>query len=62
MRAIKVKYIAKLEYVNTNKANIKKVMDELRALGAVGKIVFKLCTRGCLLLCTFFNPERFGRS
>ena len=36
MRAIKVEYTVKPEYVNTNKANIRKVMDELRALGDVG--------------------------
>ena len=36
MRAIKVEYTVKPEYVETNKANIQKVMDELRALGNVG--------------------------
>ena len=36
MRAVKVEYTVKPEYVNTNKANIQKVMDELRALGDVG--------------------------
>ena len=36
MRAIKVEYTVKPEYVATNKANIQKVMDELRALGDVG--------------------------
>ena len=36
MNAIKVEYTAKPEYVATNKANIQKVMDELRALGDVG--------------------------
>ena len=36
MKAIKVEYTVKPEYVNTNKANIQKVMDELRALGNVG--------------------------
>jgi hypothetical protein len=36
MRAVKVEYTVKPEYVETNKANIKKVMDELRSLGDVG--------------------------
>jgi hypothetical protein len=36
MNAMKVEYTVKPEYVNTNKANIQKVMDELRALGDVG--------------------------
>ena len=36
MKAIKVEYTVKPEYVNTNKANIQKVMDELRALGDIG--------------------------
>ena len=36
MRAIKVEYTVKPEYVSTNKTNIQKVMDELRALGDVG--------------------------
>jgi len=36
MRAVKVEYTVKPEYVETNKANIQKVMDELRGLGNVG--------------------------
>ena len=36
MRAVKVEYTVKPEYVSTNKTNIQKVMDELRALGDVG--------------------------
>ena len=36
MRAVKVEYTVKPEYVATNKANIQKVMDELRALGDTG--------------------------
>ena len=36
MKAVKVEYTVKPEYVATNKANIQKVMDELRALGDVG--------------------------
>ena len=36
MRAVKVEYTVKPEYVSTNKANIEKVMDELRAMGDVG--------------------------
>ena len=36
MRAIKVEYTVKPEYVSTNKANIQKVMEELRMLGDVG--------------------------
>ena len=36
MRAIKVEYTVKPEYVTANKTNIQKVMDELRALGDVG--------------------------
>jgi len=36
MRAIKVEYTVKPEYVATNKTNIQKVMDELQALGDVG--------------------------
>jgi hypothetical protein len=36
MRAVKVEYTVKPEYVNTNKANIKKVMEELRSMGDVG--------------------------
>src|SRR4051812_17101181 len=36
MRAVKVEYTVKPGYVNTNKANIQRVMDELRALGDVG--------------------------
>ena len=37
MRAVKVEYTVKPEYVETNKANIQKVMDELRSLGNTGK-------------------------
>ena len=36
MRAVKVEYTVKPEYAATNKANIQKVMDELRALGNIG--------------------------
>ena len=36
MKAVKVEYTVKPEYVKTNKANIEKVMNELRALGDVG--------------------------
>ncbi len=36
MRAVKVEYTVKPEYVETNKANIQKVMDELRGLGNTG--------------------------
>lgn len=36
MKAVKVEYTIKPEYVETNKANINKVMDELRTLGDVG--------------------------
>jgi hypothetical protein len=36
MRAVKVEYTVKPEYVTKNKANIQKVMDELRSLGDVG--------------------------
>ena len=36
MRAVKVEYTVKPEYVATNKANIQKVMDELRSLGNTG--------------------------
>jgi hypothetical protein len=36
MRGVKVEYTVKPEYVNTNKANIQKVMDELRSKGDVG--------------------------
>jgi len=36
MRAVKVEYTVKPEYVTTNKANIQKVMDELRSLGNTG--------------------------
>ena len=36
MRAVKVEYTVKPEYVNTNKANIRKVMEELRSLGNTG--------------------------
>ena len=36
MKAVKVEYTVNPEYVNTNKANIMKVMNELRALGDVG--------------------------
>ena len=36
LRAIKVEYTVKSTYVSTNKANIQKVMEELRALGDVG--------------------------
>ena len=36
MRAVKVEYTVKPEYVETNKANIQKVMEELSALGDVG--------------------------
>ena len=36
MRAVKVEYTVKPEYVATNKANIQKVMDELRGLGNTG--------------------------
>jgi len=33
MRAVKVEYTVKPGYVDTNKANIEKVMEELRASG-----------------------------
>ena len=36
MRAVKVQYAVKPEYVATNKANIQKVMDELRGMGNTG--------------------------
>jgi hypothetical protein len=36
MIAVKVEYTVKPEYVATNKANIQKVMDELRGLGNSG--------------------------
>ena|SRR5580765_8183961 len=36
MKAIKVEYTVKPEYVSINKANIQKVMDELHGLGDVG--------------------------
>jgi hypothetical protein len=36
MRAIKVEYTVKPEYVPINKANIQKVMEELRSLGDAG--------------------------
>ena len=36
MRAVKVEYTVKPEYVETNKANIKKVMEELHSLGDTG--------------------------
>ena len=36
MRAVKVEYTVKPGYVSINKANIQKVMVELRALGDVG--------------------------
>lgn len=36
MHAIKVEYTVKPEYVATNLANIRKVMDELQALGDTG--------------------------
>jgi hypothetical protein len=38
MRAVKVEYTVKPEYVTINKANIQKVMDELRALGNTGTL------------------------
>jgi hypothetical protein len=36
MRAVKVEYTVKPEYVETNKANIQKVMAELKNMGDVG--------------------------
>ena len=36
MKAVKVKYTVKPEYVATNIANIQKVMDELRDKGDTG--------------------------
>ena|SRR5258706_14918507 len=36
MKAVKVEYTVKPEYVSTNIANIQKVMDELRAMGDIG--------------------------
>jgi hypothetical protein len=36
MRAVKVEYTVSPAYVNTNKANIEKVMTELHGLGDVG--------------------------
>ena len=36
MKAVKVEYTVKPEYVSTNIANIQKVMDELRSLGDIG--------------------------
>ncbi|HYK45066.1 MAG TPA: hypothetical protein VEV83_07855 [Parafilimonas sp.] len=38
MRAVKVEYTVKPEYVATNKANIQKVMEELRGLGDTGTL------------------------
>jgi hypothetical protein len=36
MRAVKVEYTVKPEYVDINKANIQKVMDELRGMEDTG--------------------------
>ncbi|MEO6452812.1 MAG: hypothetical protein ABIN97_02005 [Ginsengibacter sp.] len=36
MRAVQVEYTVKPEYAATNKANIQKVMDEIRSLGNKG--------------------------
>ncbi len=36
MTAVKVEYTVKPEYLATNKANIQKVLEELRSLGDVG--------------------------
>ncbi|MEP1093462.1 MAG: hypothetical protein ABJG78_00030 [Cyclobacteriaceae bacterium] len=36
MKAVKVQYTVKPEYVETNKANIKKVMDTLKASPIAG--------------------------
>ncbi len=36
MKAVKVEYTVKPEYVETNKANIQKVMEELRGMGDTG--------------------------
>jgi hypothetical protein len=36
MRAVKVEYTVKPDYVETNKSNIQKVMDELRERGNAG--------------------------
>jgi hypothetical protein len=36
MRAVKVEYTVKPGYAETNKMNIQKVMEELKALGNVG--------------------------
>lgn len=36
MRAIRVKYTVREDFIETNEANIRRVMDELRALGDSG--------------------------
>jgi hypothetical protein len=48
MKAIKVEYTVKPEYVNTNKSNIQKVMEELKSLGNVG-VLYSVYTKedGC---------------
>ncbi len=50
MRAVKVEYTVKPEYVATNKANIQskysKLMDELRAIGNV-----------CVLYSTYLKED-----
>lgn len=38
MRAVKVEYTVKPEYVATNKANIQKVMEELKSMGDTGTL------------------------
>ena len=44
MNAIKVEYTVRPEYVETNKANIQKVMDELKASGNTG-VLYSVYTK-----------------
>jgi hypothetical protein len=60
MKAIKVEYTVKPEYVSTNKSNIQKVMDELKSLGDVG-VLYSVYTKedGCSFVhfAIYRNPD-----
>lgn len=60
MKAIKVEYTVKPEYVDTNKSNIQKVVEELKGLGDVG-VMYSVYVQedGCSFVhfAIYMNPD-----
>ena len=53
MRAVKVEYTVRPEYVSTNKANIQKVMDELRPWEIQACYTQPILKKMAVVLCIF---------